>query len=552
MRQHDAGGSTCIGKEPCPNCGSRDNLARYDDGHGYCFGCGHYERGDGEAPTHKTERRVSGDLIRDTKIETLRLRKLSAETCKKFNYGVGEFKGKPAQVAPYHDKDGRLVAQKVRLPGKEFITLGDFKEATLFGQHLWRNNGGKRLVITEGEIDAMSVAQAMNLTWPVVSVPNGAQGAAKSIKKNLEFVESFDEVVFMFDMDEPGQEAARKCVELLSPGKAKIASLPLKDANEMLKADRVKEIVTAVWEARVSRPDGIVSGADLWEAVDRDLEQGIPYPWEDLNGKLYGLRKGELVTLSAGSGVGKSAVCAELAYDLAFRHEQKVGYIALEESVARSALRFLSIHLNKPIHLPGHGVTDEEKRSAFNETLAKERVFFYDHFGSLDSDNLLQKIRYMVRALGCDFIVLDHLSIVVSGMDLEGDERRLLDFTMTALRSLVQELGCGMLLVSHLKRPPGTSHEEGGQTSLSQLRGSAAIGQLSDAVLGLERDQQAETEEARNTTFVRILKNRYAGITGIGCALRYDRESGRLEDVQFAEGEDGPVAESGEGNDDLG
>jgi len=544
--------AVCVGKEPCPKCRSRDNLARYTDGHGYCFGCGHYETGGSrEATSRIMEARVAGLLITDVEVSALPTRKLREDTCRKYGYGIGTYNGAPAQVAPYYNARGSLVAQKVRMPNKKFVTLGDFTSAALFGQNLWRNDGGKRLVVTEGEIDAMSVAQALNLTWPVVSVPSGAMGAAKAIAANLEFVNGFEEVVFMFDMDAPGQEAATACAALLSPGRAKIATLPLKDANEMLKADRIKEINTAVWEARVVRPDGIVSGAELWEAVSKNLEVGIPYPWSALNEKLYGLRRGELVTLSAGTGVGKSAVCAELAYHLAMTHGLKVGYIALEESVASAALRFMSIHVDKPLHLPAHGVSDADKQKAFADTLGTGRVFFYDHFGSIDSPNLLNKMRYMVRALGCDFLVLDHLSIVVSGMELDGDERRMLDFTMTALVSLVQEVNCGMLLVSHLSRPKGTAHEEGGQTSLSQLRGSAAIGQLSHAVIGLERNQQAETEEARNTTFLRVLKNRYAGITGIGAALRYSRNTGRLAEVQFAESEDGLVAQIGEVNVDI-
>jgi twinkle protein len=141
----------------------------------------------------------------------------------------------------------------------------------------------------------------------------------------------------------------------------------------------------------------------------------------------------------------------------------------------------------------------------------------------------------MVRGLGCRWIVLDHLSIVVSGISSSdgGDERRLIDNTMTALRSLVEELGCGMILVSHLKRPEGRGHEEGAQTSLAHLRGSAAIAQLSDLVIGLERNQQ--DKETRDVTQVRILKNRFTGETGLAVALHYDRGTGRLSETTIPE-----------------
>jgi twinkle protein len=118
----------------------------------------------------------------------------------------------------------------------------------------------------------------------------------------------------------------------------------------------------------------------------------------------------------------------------------------------------------------------------------------------------------------------------------DGDERRLIDRTMTALRSLVQETGMGMILVSHLKRPEGKGHENGAQTSLAQLRGSAAIAQLSDMVIGLERDQQ--DDESKNITTIRILKNRFSGETGTAGALRYEPETGRLREcTAFSEEE---------------
>ena len=144
-------------------------------------------------------------------------RGISQATCEFFSYGIGEFKGKPVQVADYKDKDGNVVAQKVRFADKAFTFLGEPKIAPLYGQHLWRE-GGKRLVITEGEIDALSYAEASNRKWPVVSVQNGAQGAARSIKAALEWVSAYDEVVIWFDMDEPGRKAATEVASLLPPG----------------------------------------------------------------------------------------------------------------------------------------------------------------------------------------------------------------------------------------------------------------------------------------------------------------------------------------------
>ncbi|WP_008190411.1 DnaB-like helicase C-terminal domain-containing protein [Roseibium alexandrii] len=481
-----------------------------------------------------TEKKKNKDLLPVDGFRDLPARKIREEVCQKYGYFVTEDPktGDTIQVAPYKDANGRTVAQKVRGKSKKFYTLGDFSKAGLFGQHLARK-GGKRLVVTEGEIDAMSVHQALK-TWPAVSIPNGAQSAAAAVKENLEFLESYEKIVFMFDGDEPGQKAAQECARVLSPGKACIATLPLKDANEMLKEGRTQELVQAFWEASEYRPDGIVSGKDVWEQAVKQTEQGISYPWPSMNGITYGQRKGELTTWTAGSGMGKSAFVREIEYDL-LKQGYKVASIRLEENVGRTAKGLMGIHLNKPIHLPGQEVSEEDMRIAFEATVGCGRFWLLDHFGSLEDDNLMSKMRYLAKGLGVDFIILDHISIVVSGMDTGSDERRVIDNLMTQLRSLVEESGVGMHLISHLKRADKKGHEDGAQISLSQLRGSGAIAQLSDMVIGLERNQQAKSEDARNLTKVRVLKNRFSGETGIAAYVRYDKDTGRLNEVAYEE-----------------
>jgi twinkle protein len=215
--------ATFLFHEPCPKCGSKDNLARYDDGHGYCFGCQYYEKGEGQ-PGEPEPKQVNGALIRFTPTE-LTKRRISEDTCRKWGYGVAQFDGKNVQVATYTDSQGNPVAQKLRFPNKDFIILGDIKSAVLYGQNLWRDTG-KMVIVTEGEIDALSVSEIQSNKWPVVSIPTGASGAVKAIKKSLDWLQTFESVILMFDNDEPGQEAARKCAELFAPGKCKIASLP--------------------------------------------------------------------------------------------------------------------------------------------------------------------------------------------------------------------------------------------------------------------------------------------------------------------------------------
>jgi len=529
--------STFISHEPCEKCGSSDARATYDDGHSYCFNCQAHEKEGGSNTESKHQAtngssKVGGSGFLWGSVKELRNRSVTEATCRKWGYMVGTHNGSTCHIASFYGEDGAIVAQKIRLPNKNFLALGDFSKAGLYGAHLW--SGGKKLVITEGEIDALSVSQVQDYKWPVVSLPNGAAGAKKIIASNLDYLSRFEEIIFMFDNDDAGRKAAKECAAVLPVGKAKLAILPLKDANEMLVAGQGAEIIRAIWNAPVFRPDGIVDGRELWETVSKELvNDGTPYPWEGLNALSHGIRKGEIVTLCAGSGIGKSQICKEIAFDL-IQRDSTVGYIALEENVRRTALGLMSLHLNKNVLLNPAVADATEKRAAFEATVGSGKCFLYDHFGSMDSDNLVNRMRYMITGCGCEYIFLDHLSIVVSGLE-SGDERRFIDNTMTRLRSLVEELKFGLLLVSHLRRPDGRGHEEGGLTSLSQLRGSAGIAQLSDMVFGLERNQQDEEEP--DVTRVRVLKNRWSGQTGVATSLEYGHDTGRLTELAMMETE---------------
>ena len=317
-------------------------------------------------------------------------------------------------------------------------------------------------------------------------------------------------------------------------GKAYIANLPLKDPNECLKAGRSGDLVSAIWNAKPYRPDGIVSGQDLYEKCVEGLDSlkdSVAYPFQALQSKTNGARHGELYVITSGSGMGKSTLLRELEYFFGVSKGETCGVVALEESTAKTGLELMSIFLNRRliISVDPDSVSKEELKSAFDATIGNGKFFLYDHFGSLDSGNLLSKLRYMIVALGCKRIFLDHISIVVSGMDNsdDGGERKAIDKLMTNLRSLVEETGCTMYVVSHLKRPDKKGHEEGAQVSLSQLRGSGAIAQLADMVIGLERNQQGDNP---NVMAIRVLKNRFSGLTGIGGYLYYDPETGRLKD----------------------
>ncbi len=500
--------STFLYHTSCDNCGSSDGNSVYDDGHTYCFVCNHFTSGelsdDSEQP--QTKAMLKGNPIK------LRKRGLSEETCRKYRIHMD---GDTLRMH-YFNKAGQVCAAKVKTKDKDFWMEGNNTDHQLFGQNLVPTEG-TRLTIYEGELDAASGYEAQP-KWPHVSIPNGAKAAKKSLQRVLDLLQGYEEVVLFFDNDEAGRQAAQECAELLPPGKAKIARLEkYKDASEALQAGDNEAVRRAIWDAKTYRPDGIVDAKSLLEIITTPTPPADhDYPFQGLQDKLHGIRYGELITITSGSGTGKSSFCRVLASHLLNRQE-RIGYLALEESNRRTALGLMSAQLGKPYHLEEYERAELEY--AYNSTIANWNLFLFDGFGSYDPDTIYSRIEYLACGLECRVIFLDHLSILLSGLD--GDERRMIDITMTKLRSLVERTGITLFLVSHLRRTQSDqNHEEGARVTLGQLRGSAAIAQLSDTVIALERDQQDPNKQ--NTTTLRVLKNRNSGEVGVANQLIYD------------------------------
>lgn len=521
---------------PCdnPKCGSTDANSLFTDGHTYCFACGSYVKGDGDDSTvpsaYNGKANMSDKLIDGGEIKAIKSRNLSAKTCRKWSYEQGRYRSEPCQIANYFNSNGTIIAQKVRMKDKSFSFLGNPKGVGLYGEWLWRD-GGKMVIVTEGELDALSMSEALDNKYPVVSVPNGADGAAKAVRKSLEFLESFDRVVFMFDNDQPGRDATAECAELLTPGKAYVAKLSEKDASDMLVKGKVKELIAAQWDAKVFRPDGIISGdditvEDLLDSPSRGYE--IPYP--GLNAMNRGIRKGELTLFTAGTGVGKTTIVREIGHHFAGQHGLRLGNVFLEENYRKTLQGYVSIEHSIPLGTlrsdPHAALTRDQYQASLDKLVKGGRMAFYNHFGSLESEQMIAKLRYFAVGLQCDFILLDHISMVVSGQEGTGQgERKDIDVLMTSLRSLIENTGVGVIAVCHLKQPDGRPHEEGGRVTLSQLRGSGTLKQIPDSIIALERDQQGSDP---NVALIRQLKGREWGDTGEAGYVKYNRDTGRL------------------------
>lgn len=519
--------------QPCPECGSSDAFSYNVDGSGKCFACGTFVPSTGEESVIDTKKKpLVKKTIEEVKEEmksahimSISDRKITVNTAEKFNVvSTGD-----KIYFPYYNNDNDLVAAKARPKAeKKFYAEGNWKDGTLFGQQAF-SKGGKYVTVYEGEFDAMAGFQMTGSKWPSVSIRNGAQGALQDCKDNYEWLDSFENIVVCFDNDEPGQKATRQVAELFGSKVKQFKHLnDFKDACDYLAEGKKDVFVQQWWGSDQYIPDGIISGSSLWDLVSQPLEAAqCMYPWDGLNELTYGIRHGELVTITAGSGLGKSQLLREIVWHLLQNTDENIGLMFLEESTRKTGLSIMSLAANTPMHLPDTPVTDEERKAAFDATLGTNRLYLFDHFGSTSVENIINRVRYMAKALNCKYIFVDHISIIVSAQET-GDERKAIDEIMTKLRMLVQETNIALFAVSHLKRPEGKGHEEGAATSLAQLRGSGSIAQLSDMVIGAERNGQAEEIMERNTTHVRVLKNRFSGMTGPACSLLYTKETGRM------------------------
>lgn len=519
---------------PCPECGSRDNLSIYDD-HEHCMGCGYdkqYSFANGRSDLNSTGVRTIEQeekpstltyTIAEKSMPALKERGIDSSTVNKYRVTVNSNPESELEaVFPRFNEEGVHTANQVRFTDKRFKCEGKINDATLFGQQLFPS-GGRSITVTEGYYDTLAAFQLTGSRYPNVGVMS-ASTAKKEVVKNFEYLNSFETVVLNFDNDKPGQEAAKACALLFDPGKVKILSLRKhKDANDYLLNGDSKAYVDEWYRAPVFMPDGLLVGSDnklKTDVLDYIEPRSIPYPWDGLNQKTFGIRESELVLLTADTGVGKTSVLKEIEYFLLNHEELKaenigVGFLHLEEPKRDLAIGLMSIHKNKPYHFPDVERSREEMEEAYDQVVGTDRVVIWDHFGSNDIDIVLAKIRHM-SALGCKYIFVDHLSIIVS--DQSGDERKQLDEISTKIKTLTMNLNIAVFCVIHINRK-------------GEVRGSAGPEQVANIVLRLERDKKELNEWRRNVTRISVEKNRKYGRTGPACYLYYNEMTGRLEEL---------------------
>lgn len=511
----------------CPWCTSSDAYFEFDDGHTKCHSCEHFT-----PPTNYKKKKSVKEKKPITPIPdsftAISDRGISAEAAARYQITfVEDTEDIFVHHYPYF-KGGKHLANKSRIRAeKDFRVQGPINECDLFGMQAFPAGCAPAITLVEGELDA-AAAYDMNGGFPVVSVKSASQ-AVDNVRQNFDYLNSFDEIVICFDKDDakvnkktgeiryPGQEAAIKVAEILPMGKVRILTLrEHKDPNDYLQANKKRLFQREWYDAPKFTPTSLKTGADLWDEVINVPEyETVSYPFSGLQEKTYGIRLSEMVIINAPQKIGKSTLLGEITYHLLKETEAGIGIMRLEESNRDTALNLMSLDAGKRLHLPDvwDECTEDEIRGYYDATVNTDRLVIWDHFGSNSIDAVLAQIRNMV-ALGCKYVILDHLSIIVS--DQSGDERKQLDELATKLKTLCMELNISLIAVVHQNR-------EG------QIRGTAGIGQLANIVIRLDRDKESRDDFVRNCTEVVITDNRFCGDTGLACYLFYDTGTGRME-----------------------
>ena len=519
--------------QPCPDCGSSDALAIYE-AHSYCFSCQARHVFDLQHPRPEPVNPRSKDISAGLpSVGAMRefvstpweapFRSLDTRTLEQ--YGIQ--RDGTVLVFQYRDKAGMVVARKWRTADKTRVWWdGDNTPIAGFGAHLANPSHHDAVAICEGEIDAPSITQATGGKVVGISVPNGASNAAAFIKKQLDFYLQFKVIYVATDMDEPGEKAAKDLMGLFDAGKVRRVIFPRKDANDTLVELGSMAVRDAVMAAKEVRPDGIRPASDYQGLVLRPPQRTATdssFVWWNQKTPFY---DNQLVVLVAGSGIGKTTFARALAMGL-MEKGKKVGWIGLEETVDEAIFRFVGMAAGIQLHARQNyaGITEEEMlriAQADKVITGGGRLELFDHFGSLDENSILQRMNYMVRSLGCEFLFLDHLTILGSGM---AQDTRHLDALVTRIRSFIAATKCTVVAINHLNRGSSQSKnmEDGGVPELHDIRGSHSIVQLADTIWALGR------KRGDHTTHSYCLKNRMLGRCGYAGSFLFEEATQTME-----------------------
>ena len=529
-------GKVVVKNQACLNdvCGSHDARQIYEDGTSFCFSCrSFFGKQEGESIATTTtapnffKKQVGLDEIKDLPIRGFKERKITKEVSEFFDVKVSYGENGEIDTHYYPYDDGK--AYKVRKLPKEFHWVS--KSANLFGQTKF-NGGGKRLIITEGEIDALSIAQASldkyKKIYPVVAMSSATM--TKALLENRDWIRTFNEVVLCLDNDEAGQSATQKIAKIIGFDKIKVAQLPEKDPCDVLVKHGAEQLMKCLFDAKEFSPVGVLRGEDIWNHFT-ELKNTIslPYPkcLNGLNTKLRGMRLGEIALFTSGTGSGKSTVIKEIVLEILDKTPDMVGMVSLEESIGDTAQKFIGMVLNK--NLSEENITEEEQYEGFKKVFGDERLVLLDHQGSVSDESLVDKIEHLAL-MGCKYLILDHITIAVSEGAKGKTGNEAVDSIMSDLLKITKKHNIWLGIISHLRKGE-RPFEEGHLPSIDDIKGSGSIKQISFDIVAFARNMIADSDTERNTINLRVLKSRFTGHTGDCGSTIYNTETGRLNEV---------------------
>jgi len=521
--------------QPCEKCESSDAKQIYDDGSAFCFSCKSNffapKEGYMEQPEIKKDwsNRLQ-EVQNDYPSRGFKERNIYLQVAEHYGVKVSyDLDGNiDAHYYPFY-ADDKLCGYKVRRLPKDFSSIGTVRGG-LFGQQLY--SGGPRLVITEGELDAMSVQSAWfkkyKTFYPVVSLRSAS--SVKDLIKERDWIRNFNEVILWLDNDDAGREATKEAARIIGYDKIKIAKSNEKDASDLWIKDPDKVLKT-IYDSVEYTPAGILTKDQLWHQLEKYNEiESVPYPdyMEGLNDKLKGMRFGEITLWTSGTGSGKSTLLREIAIDLLEKTNDKIGIISLEESPAETARKMAGMAINR--NPANEEIPIDDLKEGFDRVFDSDRVLVLDHQGSISDGSIMDFLEYMCLS-GCKYLFVDHITILASegAEGLTGNEA--IDKIMNDLLRLVKKHEVWIGLISHLRKTDnkGRSFEEGKLPSMDDIRGSGSIKQISMDIIAFARNVGSDNPEERNTIKTKVLKCRYTGLTGPSGSLYYDFDTGRLK-----------------------
>jgi twinkle protein len=489
--------------QPCPNpaCGSSDAYCVYGDGHGYCFSCNK-----ATFPNKEFE-------LDTFHYEYLPWRGVSKETMRFYDVKTKvDTEGKPIAIGYKYSNDSYKVRNLLKDKSVEspFTSVGDISKAGLFGRNRFAAGSNKTVTITEGELDALSLYQV--LRSPVVSV-RSISSSVMDCTLDRSWLNSFERIYLAFDGDSPGRDGVAGVARLFDLNKVFVVKFPgadRKDPNDYIRAGEPDELASLWKHSRKYQPDNIKSTlAEFKATLSKKPEWGVPYPWPSLTEATYGMHSPESILITALEGVGKTEICHAIEHSILVNTDHNVGSIYIEEAEKRHLEALAGIQLQTPVHLPDRAVSDSQVADAIQEVVKRDdRLFVYSHFGSDDPDAILDSIRFLVAVRDCRFIILDHISMVVSGLR-NADATKALDYLSTRLQMMLMELNFCLILVSHVNDDLLT-------------RGSRNISKIANTWIHLTRNLKTADPLDVRTMNVSLFKNRGAWKTGPICDLIFD------------------------------